>query len=200
TTAVFKPNGRYAIFEFLGALPRVKLYSHWQVNTNDQATLEQLNSPIFDPERMVLVNSPPATNFTMNSTNNAEEGNVKFISYASKQIVLQTQANATSVLLLNDRFDPQWNVSMDGEPATLLRCNYIMRGVQVPAGSHVIKFKFQTPFGLSVARLDVEPETQAVSFVFHIPTGVPWYVTALAYGAGLILLVILIIRRRGWNY
>jgi serine/threonine protein kinase len=45
-------------------------------------------------------------------------------------------------------------------------------------------------------RVKVEPDTQAVSVFFHIPTGVPWYVTVLAYGVGAVLLVILAVRRR----
>ena len=34
-------NGTYALIEFTGALPRAKLYSHWQVSTNDTATLKR---------------------------------------------------------------------------------------------------------------------------------------------------------------
>src|SRR5208282_6197772 len=32
-TAVPTDNGPYALFDFTGALPRAKLYSHWQINT-----------------------------------------------------------------------------------------------------------------------------------------------------------------------
>ena len=40
---------------------------------------------------------------------------------------------------------PNWKVSVDGKPETLLRCNYLMRGVQVPPGEHVIEFRFDPP-------------------------------------------------------
>jgi hypothetical protein len=100
------------------------------------------------------------------------------------------------VLLLNDRFDARWSVTVDGKPAQLLRCNYLMRGVQVPAGNHTVKFSFQVPLSLPFAQLDVEPDTQAVSFVFHIPTGVPSYFTLLAYGTGLVLTGTLALGRR----
>jgi uncharacterized membrane protein YfhO len=49
------------------------------------------------------------------------------------------------VLLLNDKFHPDWTVSVDGKPERLLRCNYVMRGVQVPPGEHVIEFRFAPP-------------------------------------------------------
>jgi uncharacterized membrane protein YfhO len=51
------------------------------------------------------------------------------------------------VLLLNDKFDPNWHVLVDGQPAPLLRCNFIMRGVYLPQGDHSIEFKFSLPMG-----------------------------------------------------
>jgi len=71
---------------------------------------------------------------------------VDFTSYAPKQIVLQAKAAAPSVLLLNDKFVPGWKATVDGKPAALLRCNYIMRGVQVPPGEHQIEFRFPPSF------------------------------------------------------
>jgi hypothetical protein len=199
-TAVVKPDGQYAVFEFTGALPRARLYSHWQVSTNDQVTLEQLGSPAFDPEETVLVNTPlPASQAAESGGPNPDTGNgaaVEFGSYASKEIVLQTKADFASVLLLNDRFDPQWSVTVDGKPATLLRCNYIMRGVQLDPGPHTVRFSFHIPIGRPFARLEVEPDSQVVSFVFHIPTGLPSYVTLAAYGIGLALIVVLALRSR----
>jgi uncharacterized membrane protein YfhO len=46
------------------------------------------------------------------------------------------------VLVLNDKFDPNWRVSVDGQPQTLLRCNFIMRGVYLPAGPHTVEFQY----------------------------------------------------------
>ena len=36
-------------------------------------------------------------------------------------------------------------VTVDGQPAHLLRCNYIMRGVYLTPGRHSIEFRFRTP-------------------------------------------------------
>ncbi len=52
-TAEFNPNGDYAIFEFTGGLPRAKLYSNWQINTNNEAILPLIVS--------VLPHSTPRT-------------------------------------------------------------------------------------------------------------------------------------------
>jgi hypothetical protein len=37
-------------------------------------------------------------------------------------------------------------VRVDGQPATLLHCNYIMRGVYLTPGAHRVEFRFQPPF------------------------------------------------------
>src|SRR5205085_11979956 len=77
------------------------------------------------------------------ATTNSPAGTVEFASYAPKQIELNVNATAPSILLLNDKFDPDWKVWVDGKPAKLLRCNYLMRGVQVPAGDSKVRFHFE---------------------------------------------------------
>ena len=143
-TAVIKPDGQYAVFDFTGALPRAKLYANWQVSTNDQATLTKLASAGFDPAQTVLVADPvPAP--SPGSVTNQNAGTVEFTGYAPKRIVLQAKASSAAVLLLDDRFESNWKVSVDGKPEKLLRCNYLMRGVYLQAGPHTVEFCFETP-------------------------------------------------------
>jgi hypothetical protein len=143
-TAMPATNGQYALWEFAGALPRAKLFSSWQEDTNDQAVLTQLSSASFDPAARVFVNGTiPAASPTANAGQDC--GAVEFLSYAPKDIVLKTDATNSSVLLLNDHYDPNWKVLVDGATGTLLRCNYIMRGVYLKAGSHTVQFHFEPP-------------------------------------------------------
>jgi len=172
-TAVPDTNGPFAVFEFTGALPRAKLYSQWEqeptgaaavaavqtntfapgdrellknAGTNGFVTLKRLSSPAFDPERTVLVDGsslslPPGTNSAANP------GKVEISRYAPKDLILKAEAAAPSVLLLNDRYDPNWRVLVDGKPDTLLKCNYLMQGVFLQPGAHTVEFVFQPPMG-----------------------------------------------------
>jgi hypothetical protein len=158
---------KYMLLEFTGALPRVKLYSNWETNspaavsgfkangldntqlqvlqmvgTNDFLTLKKLMSPSFDPSRTVLIDQPLAASA---SSSNQAPGDVDFESYAPTDIKLKANATTPSVLLLNDRYDEKWHVSVDGKPAELLRCNYIMRGVYLQPGKHEVEFWFRQP-------------------------------------------------------
>jgi hypothetical protein len=44
--------------------------------------------------------------------------------------------------LLNDHFETNWKVFVDGIPEKLLRCNFLMRGVYLMPGAHTVEFKF----------------------------------------------------------
>jgi hypothetical protein len=142
-------NGQFALFEFSSALPRAKLYPNWQMSSSDAATLTALASASFDPERTVLVSrGPPPPAPAAQPETNQTSGIVEIEKYAPSDILLKASAAAPSVLLLNDRFDPNWKVLVDGRPETLLRCNYIMRGVHLAPGAHTVEFRFQPPVRL----------------------------------------------------
>jgi hypothetical protein len=160
-TAFPNADGPYALFDFTGALPRAKLYSHWQINTNDDATLQTLASTNFDAWQTVLVSTPLPAASAANATNE-NPGTVEYKSYAPKDIKLDVKASAASVLLLNDKFDPGWRVFVDGKPAELLRCNFIMRGVYLKPDARMVEFQFSS-------------------------ANKPLYVTLTAFGVGILL-------------
>ncbi len=190
-------QGPFALIEFTDALPRARLFTDWQVAaydparmetwtnqlrrvfppgqplaldalaTNDLATLALLTRKTFDPTATVLLAEP----LSISPTTNAPPGSVDYVSYTPKHIVFETQSAVPAVLLLNDKYDPNWQVTVDGQPAALLRCNYLMRGVAVPAGDHRVEFQFAPPRG-------------------------PLYVSLAAIALGGLFLGILIIPRR----
>jgi len=122
--------------------------------------LKTLTDRNFDPAGTVLVSTPQPGLPTVATNQNS--GTVEFKSYAPKNIVFDAKADAPAVLLLNDKFDPHWQVFVDGKPAELLRCNFIMRGVYLPPGPHTVEFQFSLPTG-------------------------PLYITLAAFGVGIIL-------------
>ena len=77
-----------------------------------------------------------------------------------------------AVLLLNDQFDSNWNVTIDGQPATLLRANNHARAVYLSESGkpRVIVFDYHPPvpptapplaalmIGLSIAGLGARRE------------------------------------------
>ncbi len=139
-------DGPVVLYEFTHALPRVKLYANWQT-VEDPAALQMLGSPVFDPEKTVLLatNTPVAQR---PGNPEADPGTVRISHYQSKDLILEADAKTPAVLLLNDHTGDSWNVWVDQNPGSVLRCNYIMRGVFVPAGHHTVEFRYQPPLKL----------------------------------------------------
>jgi hypothetical protein len=148
--------GPFALIEFTAALPRARLYTRWETLEDPQA-LERLADPAFDPTQTLLLapgpDVPPPTAAT-NAPLVLEP--VEFLSYAPKRLVLRARTTTPAILLLNDKHDPGWRVTRNGTPQPLLRANYLMRAVALPAGEHTLEFAFRVsplPFLTSLAGL-----------------------------------------------
>ncbi len=135
------PQGRFGVVEFSGALPRVSLYSQWQV-TNAPAILDRLSTPSFDPAATVLLEEDPGL---APAGNPAALGTVRIAQYTPKRITLSASNSVPSILLYNDKYSPHWKVTVNGQDARLLRANFIMRGLPLPPGSHEIVLRYEPP-------------------------------------------------------
>ena len=141
-TAEANPNGQLALIEFGGALPRARLYTQWESLTNSAETLSRLTSPAFDPASTVLI---AGRSVGAGPVSNAVPGTASIIRYEAKNVQVKTTTSSPQILLLNDRWHEDWHATIDGQPTELLRANFIMRGVAVPAGEHTIGFQYRPP-------------------------------------------------------
>ncbi|HOK76297.1 MAG TPA: hypothetical protein PLW35_01075, partial [Verrucomicrobiota bacterium] len=110
--------------------------------TNDDTALQMLTSKEFDPHRNLIVCNPTVSMPPPPKITNAPGASVEFVRYAPKDLLLRVRSPNHAVLLLNDKHDRNWTVSVDDKPAELLRCNYLMRGVLVSPGEHTVQFRF----------------------------------------------------------
>ena len=141
-TATASETGPFAVLEFTGTLPRAKFYTDWQTGLSDAQTLQQLRAPDWDPARQVLL-SEKIAGTTPSPTSATSEASIT--QYAPKHITVKTRSTAPGILLLNDRWHPDWKVTVDGQSTPLLRANFLMRGVSVAAGEHTVEYRFDPP-------------------------------------------------------
>lgn len=59
------------------------------------------------------------------------------------RIDLEIETPATAWLVLSEVWYPGWRAFLDGEPAPILRANYLFRAVQVPPGRHQVLMVYQ---------------------------------------------------------
>jgi hypothetical protein len=126
------------LVKFNGALPRALFFHSWRVMPKEEM-LKVLSDPGWNPVSQVLVAGDKADSCGRGGVSKAE---IEY--YSRRRVVVKGTLATDGILLLNDRYDSKWKVTVDGKDAELLCCNYLMRGVKVPAGSHVVEFTFQT--------------------------------------------------------
>ncbi|KAB2856332.1 MAG: YfhO family protein, partial [Anaerolineae bacterium] len=68
------------------------------------------------------------------------------------RVTILVTSNGPGVLVLNDQYDDDWRVEVDGKLADLLRANDLTRAVCVPSGDHTVVFSYQ-PMALKIARV-----------------------------------------------
>ncbi|WP_372637486.1 YfhO family protein, partial [Fodinibius sp.] len=65
-------------------------------------------------------------------------------SYDAKTIEIETSSPDEGFLVLSEIYYPAgWEATIDGEPATIFKTNFVLRGLQVPAGEHTIRMTFE---------------------------------------------------------
>jgi len=70
--------------------------------------------------------------------------NVKLVAYQPNYLKYKTNNLNDGFLVFSENYYAQgWNAYLDGKMMPHLRVNYILRGLQIPSGNHVIEFKFE---------------------------------------------------------
>jgi hypothetical protein len=70
---------------------------------------------------------------------------VTVAAYHADSVLIEVDTDRPGILVLHDLYYPGWTVSVDGQAQSVLRANLLFRGVEVPAGHHVVEFRFE-PF------------------------------------------------------
>jgi hypothetical protein len=121
-------------------MPRAWIAAQAEVVPDDNAILDRLTGPGFDPHQTVVLEQTPIE--PLGEAAASPAGNVSIESYANTQLVLKADMQRAGWLVLSEMFYPGWHVTVDGVPANLYRANYILRAVPLPAGAHRIEMRF----------------------------------------------------------
>jgi hypothetical protein len=69
---------------------------------------------------------------------------IDLIAYQPNYLKYQSSNTHDGFAVFSENYYPHgWHVFIDGEVVEHLRVNYILRGMEIPAGDHIIEFKFE---------------------------------------------------------
>ena len=138
TVAYEGPDMR--VYENPSALPRAWGVPNYELLSHDDALL-RVHQADFDPVDTVLLETPPplAVEGSSCSSQELESG---LMVYTNDEIVAQTDFACDGFLVISERFAPGWEATVDGTPSAVLRADYLLRAVQIPAGQHTVHLRY----------------------------------------------------------
>lgn len=151
---VFTEDGEkgFAIIENPNVSKRAFLTSNFENYQNDNAKIitnnysrralditSKILSPDFDSQNKIIIeaNAPVLTG-------NPSGGIANIVSYGPNEVLINTESGNPNLLFLSDNYYPGWKATIDGQPTEILRADYIFRAVSLPAGSHLVRFYFDS--------------------------------------------------------
>ncbi len=67
---------------------------------------------------------------------------IRLTAYAPNALSYESSTKADGVAVFSDIYYPGWQCTIDGQRADILRADYVMRAIALPAGRHTIAFVF----------------------------------------------------------
>lgn len=138
---VVHEDERVRVFELPDVCPRAWLVHEVAVEKDPLAILESLKCSdryktvaLFEGDPGFPVRPP-----------GCDETEPEIVAYESNRVAVRVEPASSAFLILSDLYYPGWHATVDGRAAPLLKANYLMRAVPVPAGKHVVEFTY-TPF------------------------------------------------------
>ncbi|MEX0979698.1 MAG: hypothetical protein WDZ89_01315, partial [Gemmatimonadota bacterium] len=120
-------------------LPRARLVAD-AVVLPDAEVLSFILGPDFDPAgQVVLPEAPP-----IELSGGGVDGAVVWEERGPNALSLRVRSEQPALLVLSDNWFPAWRARLNGEEVPVLRANYTLRAVAVPAGDHALEFFYRS--------------------------------------------------------
>jgi hypothetical protein len=140
-------EGNIIVYERPNPQGRAFMVHQVQVAPHDQV-LARLVAPTFDPRAAAVVESPPGCPLA----GGPGADTVTLVRDDLDQVIFQAHAASDGLLIMSDTFYPGWRAQVDGKTVPIVRANYALRGICLPAGDHQVVFRFE-PTTLRVGAL-----------------------------------------------
>jgi hypothetical protein len=124
-------------------LAKVTLVPQAETFTTDDALLARLKDLTWNPRQSILLKAGHKLLLTGEPGGDAsatDETELK--TYSTTRIEVAVRSARGGYLLVDDQYDPDWRVQVNGHAAELLRADYILRAVQVPAGNSTVTMNY----------------------------------------------------------
>jgi hypothetical protein len=132
----------YDLYQVAGSEPRVSVVSEWTDVPDGVEALEAIRDGSFDPGTTAVVEGQPG--FSAGQPGELA-GSATYRETAPEDVSITASATSPSVVVVRNAWDGGWSGTVDGRPAPVLRTDYFLQGVPIPAGTHEIRLTYRDP-------------------------------------------------------
>ena len=97
-------------------------------------------------------------------------GSIHLTSYEANALSYEAETTG-GVAVFSDIYYPGWQCTVDGQPTQVLRANYVLRAIVLPAGKHTVEFRFDPQ---SLHTTEAIANTSLVAIVLLLLALVGW--------------------------
>ena len=126
----------YWVMENSSALSRVFVPQRVKAGVNDEQIIQKLADPEFDPRKVAYVEA--STGLPVDC-----RGSAQIVSEIPSRIVVRARMDTAGLLVLADFWEKGWRAHIGNRAVPILRTDYALRGVLLPAGSAVVEFRYE---------------------------------------------------------
>jgi len=83
------------------------------------------------------------TKFNVGDIEPDTTASIRLVEHSPKYLRYESQSATDGLAVFSEIYYPGWKATIDGAPADVLRTNYILRALRIPAGNHVVEFRFE---------------------------------------------------------
>jgi hypothetical protein len=141
-------EGRWSLYERSPAPGRASLLGSWRVVGSPGDARRAVTAPGFDPSAEAVLERDPGlgtAGLPPGSAAGSNPGTAVYRSDGPASGTVLVNAAGPGIVLIRNPFGPGWHATLDGRPVPLLATDFVDQGVAVPAGSHVIRVRFEDP-------------------------------------------------------
>ena len=112
----------------------------WAENADDQ--IEKLTE--FDPQKQVVIDKRWENQIEGFSFSNDSAASITLSEYKPNYLKYDYNSSVDQIAVFSEIFyDKGWIAKIDEKESDHFRCNYVLRGMVVPKGKHIIEFSFE---------------------------------------------------------
>lgn len=120
------------------AMPRVWVPRRIESVADDEHCLDRLRDPAFNPRDVAYV-----LEATSGTDGEPAIGTAEIIDEQSMRVVVAAHMHTPGLLVLADAWDAGWKAVAGARELPVLRTNFLLRGVKLPAGDSTVEFRYE---------------------------------------------------------